>query len=66
MLWYLQLTDSIGRWYTTKSVFKVLLMGMKKPVYMNRWNYFKSFVRVCYKGFKKNKPVIFRKIKPIK
>ena len=66
MMWYLQLTDEKGQWHTTKSVFNVLLIGMKKPIYMKRWNYFKAFVRAFYKGFKKHKPVIFGKIEKLK
>lgn len=62
MMWYLQLTNEIGHWYTTRDVFYVLFNGIKKPIYMNRWNYFKAFVRAFYKGFRKNKPIFSAKL----
>ena len=66
MMWYLQLTDSLGHWYTTKGVINVFMLGMKKPLYMKRWDYFKSFAKVFCKGIKKHKPIIFGKIEKLK
>ena len=56
MWWYLQLTDDIGHWHTTGEVCRVLFTGMKKPIHIGRWEYFKNFVRSFWKGFKKYKP----------
>ncbi len=65
-MWYLQLTDEIGQWHTTKSVINVFMIGIKKPLYMKRWTYTKAFIKAFYKGFKKHKPVILGKIEKLK
>lgn len=58
MWWYLQLTDDIGHWHTTREVCRVLFAGMKRPIHIGRWEYFKNFARSFWKGFKKYKPRI--------